>query len=131
MVQYVYCRVCHLGHSLVVQANADGEVVLKADQKDPFSFGKICTACQYSQQARTSAGRFGMPMKRVGDSWTEVSWDNALKEIAEQIAQEDHDQLGVYIGEHAMRRSADFIRAMNFSVAHGAGHIFSTLCLES
>ena len=92
----------------------------------PISFGKICRACQFSDQARNAKNRFGLPQKRTENGWETVSWDVAYREISKQLKQQKRSQIGLYVGEQAMRRSADFLRAMNFGVAHGLQNVFSS-----
>ena len=119
-----------MGHGLRAQKNPDGEWSLGPDPQDPFSMGIICCASQHAQRARTAPSRITQPQKRVGEGWQTVSWESALQEISAALKSVAHDEQGIYIGEGAMRRSADFLRAMNFGVAHGLNHIFSTLCLH-
>ncbi|MEC7986272.1 MAG: molybdopterin-dependent oxidoreductase [Myxococcota bacterium] len=132
MEQYTYCRICRMGHGMICHTLDNGEVLLKSDPNDPFSLGTICQASQNSQKARISPERLRSPQKRNGDQWEDVSWEQALREIGATLQNNpSREKIGLYIGQHAMRRSADFVRSLSFGVAHGLTNIFSTLCLDS
>lgn len=79
------CRMCddHCGINVYVE---NGEIVDIDGIKDhPWNKGKLCIKGKMGVDLVNSKDRILKPLKRVGDSWEEISLDKALDEIAEKI----------------------------------------------
>ena len=81
-------RACHLCEAICgLEIKTQGEQVLsiKGDKNDPLSRGHICAKAAALQDFHFDPDRLKHPMKRVGDQWERISWDEAYKTVAENL----------------------------------------------
>ena len=84
------CRVCHGGCGVFVHVK-DGKVAqVKGDPASPMNKGWMCVKGVMSPEIANHPDRLTVPLKRKkgrGDGeWEEISWDTALSEIADRLA---------------------------------------------
>jgi len=98
-------RICHLCEAMcgVVIEHRDGEILsIKGDKDDPFSRGHICPKAVALKDLHEDPDRLRRPVKRVGDDWVEISWDEAFTLVETNLrrVQRDHgrDAVGLYVG---------------------------------
>ena len=87
MSQFHY-RVCNLCEAVcgIEIEHADGKVLaIKGDKQDPFSRGHICPKALALKEIYEDENRLKLPVKRIGNDWKEISWDEAFGEIANKI----------------------------------------------
>ncbi|MFP3233354.1 MAG: formate dehydrogenase subunit alpha [Sulfolobaceae archaeon] len=85
MIAPTICPFCGVGCGLLLDVE-NGKVVRVIPEKDHIvSKGKICGKGATAHKTLYLPGRLTRPLKRVGDSFVEVGWDEALNEIAERI----------------------------------------------
>jgi len=85
MITSTICPFCGVGCGLLLDVE-NGKVVRVIPEKDHIvSKGKICGKGATAHKTLYLPGRLTRPLKRVGDSFVEVGWDEALSEIAERI----------------------------------------------
>ena len=83
---YRACNLCEAICGLEIKVR-DGHVVsIKGDDADPLSRGHICPKAVALQDLHEDPDRLRRPLKRVGDQWQEVGWDEALDDIADRLA---------------------------------------------
>ena len=88
MSQSTHYRVCHLceaacGLEMVVE---DDQVIsVKGDADDPLSRGHICPKAVAIKDIHEDPDRIRKPMKREGDQWREISWNEAFDLVAEKL----------------------------------------------
>jgi anaerobic selenocysteine-containing dehydrogenase len=84
----IYPRTCHLceaacGLLMTVQ---DGKVVrVEGDAQDPLSRGHICPKGTAIPDLQDDPDRLRAPLKRIGDSWQTINWDQALDEVSAKL----------------------------------------------
>ena len=79
------CPFCGVGCGLLLEVE-NGKVVRVIPEKNHIvSKGKICGKGATAHKTLYLSGRLTKPLKRVGDSFVETSWDQALNEIAEKL----------------------------------------------
>lgn len=79
------CPFCGVGCGLLLDVEG-GKVVRVIPEKDHIvSKGKICGKGATAHKTLYLPGRLTRPLKRVGDSFVEVGWNEALNEIVERI----------------------------------------------
>ncbi|MFP3202394.1 MAG: formate dehydrogenase subunit alpha [Sulfolobus sp.] len=79
------CPFCGVGCGLLLEVE-NGKVVRVIPEKNHIvSKGKICGKGATAHKTLYLSGRLTKPLKRVGDSFVETSWDQALDEIAEKL----------------------------------------------
>jgi formate dehydrogenase major subunit len=85
MITPTICPFCGVGCGLLLDVE-NGKVVRVIPEKDHIvSKGKICGKGATAHKTLYLPDRLTRPLKRVGDSFVEVGWDEALSEIAERI----------------------------------------------
>ena len=84
-------RDCYDGCGIAVELR-DGQVArVLGDPDHPVSRGKLCGKCAlaYNGVWRDRAARLAQPLRRSGEKgsgrFSEISWDDALAEIAERL----------------------------------------------
>jgi anaerobic selenocysteine-containing dehydrogenase len=98
-------RTCNLCESMCgVKIEIEGRELLsvRGDEDDVFSRGHICPKATALKDLYDDPDRLKQPVRRVGERWQAISWDEALNEVVERIhqIQQDHgrDSVGVYLG---------------------------------
>ncbi|MBE0427788.1 MAG: hypothetical protein IBX72_14235 [Nitrospirae bacterium] len=103
------CPYCGCGCGLILGANSEGQITyVQGDPDNPINLGSLCSkganAGQlnhiegYSSTAWYKAAdseRVIYPLKRVGGAsdWIQISWEDALDEIADLITDERNNHL--------------------------------------
>jgi anaerobic selenocysteine-containing dehydrogenase len=85
------CRSCHGGCGVFVHVR-DGRVVkVKGDPSSPLNRGALCIKGAVSPEVANHPDRLTRPLKRRGarggGGWDEVSWEEALSDIASRLAE--------------------------------------------
>lgn len=60
-------------------------VSIRGDEADPFSRGHICPKALALKDVHEDPDRLRRPVRREGDTWREISWDEALDETAKRL----------------------------------------------
>jgi len=107
MTTTLHHRACHLceaicGLTLEVEQAADGQPrvrAIKGDRDDPFSRGHICPKAVALQDIQNDPDRLRQPMRRSGDRWEAISWQEAFQFAASRLAavQAAHGQNAVAV----------------------------------
>jgi len=107
MTTTLHHRACHLceaicGLTLEVEQTADGQPQvrsIKGDRDDPFSRGHICPKAVALQDIQNDPDRLRQPMRRIGDRWEAIGWQEAFEFAASRLAavQADHGQNAVAV----------------------------------
>jgi anaerobic selenocysteine-containing dehydrogenase len=80
------CRLCAAGCGLSARV-VDGRVVkLEGNRLHPSNQGKLCPKGQAGLQVLYDPDRIKGPMRRVREGWQQLSWDEALEEVAGALA---------------------------------------------
>ncbi len=72
------------------------------DKKNPFSQGHVCPKAKALKDLYDDKDRVRHPLKKVGDSWQQITWDEALDTVAQNIftiqQQHGNNAFGTYLG---------------------------------
>ena len=105
MSQQTHYRACHLCEAicgLEIVTEGDQILSIKGDPKDPLSRGHICPKAIALKDLQEDPDRLRNPVKKVDGEWVEISWDQAIEEVAEAIValqgEYGNDSLAVYAG---------------------------------
>ncbi|MCY6411123.1 molybdopterin-dependent oxidoreductase [Acinetobacter sp. VNH17] len=80
------CILCSRNCGLSVEIENNQFKKIKGDDQHPFSQGYICQKAARLQHYQQHADRLTSPLKRQADgSFKEVSWEQAIQEIADQL----------------------------------------------
>ena len=98
-------RTCNLCESMCgVEVEIEGKEILsvRGDKNDVFSRGHVCPKATALKDLYDDPDRLKRPVRRVGNRWEPISWDEAFTEVVDRIQQiqQDHgrDAVGVYLG---------------------------------
>jgi len=103
--EYTHHRTCHLCEAMCgVEVRVRGTEILsiRGDENDPFSRGHICPKALGIKDVHEDPDRIRHPLRRTATGWEEVSWDEALNEVARRLVsiQREHgaDSVASYFG---------------------------------
>ncbi len=100
-----FCRICEAGCGLTVTTDGERVVRIDPDKDHVASQGFACVKGIRFGELHHSPDRLDHPMKRVGDDWIEISWEQALQEIAAKVndirARHGDDAVAGYLGNPA------------------------------
>jgi len=79
------CSLCY--HSCGTRVTVEDEKAIKIRGLDshPLNRGKLCPKGANALQVVYNPGRLKRPLKRINADFQEISWDQALDEIAEKL----------------------------------------------
>jgi anaerobic selenocysteine-containing dehydrogenase len=100
------CNLCEAicGLEFQVETTSHGERIaaIRGNDKDPFSRGHICPKAVALKDLHEDPDRLRMPMKRTGDTWQQIGWDEAFDLVVDKLARvrEQHgaNAVAVYQG---------------------------------
>ncbi|MBX3248926.1 MAG: molybdopterin oxidoreductase family protein [Myxococcales bacterium] len=99
---YTTCALCEAMCGLRVEVAGDRVVEIRGDEDDPFSRGHVCPKALALQDLHEDPDRLRRPMRRVGDTWEPLGWDEAIAFAADRIhdLQRRHggDAFAAYLG---------------------------------
>ena len=100
--ELTFCRICEATCGLKATIEDDRVVALEPDQDHVVSKGYSCIKGLRYHEIHHSPDRLRVPLKRVGDRFEEISWEQALDEIGAKVRQlvKDHggDSVSAYLG---------------------------------
>jgi anaerobic selenocysteine-containing dehydrogenase len=87
---------------LEMTIEGDRVVSVRGDPNDPLSAGYICPKGPALADLHADPDRLRTPMRRRGDEWEPIGWDEAIAETTERLhaIQREHgaDAVGAYLG---------------------------------
>lgn len=112
------CNLCEALCGLEFKVQGTSIVSIKGDVRDPFSRGHICPKAVALKDLHEDPDRLRRPVKRVGDSWQEISWDEAFGLVIEGLARvrEQHgaNAVGVYQGNPTVHSYGQLTHGLDF-----------------
>jgi len=107
---------------------------IRGDEDDPLSRGYICPKAVALKDLHEDPDRLRTPQKRVGDQWQDVSWDEALDDIAERIAQiqkrHGTDAMAVYAGNPTVHNTGAMLAGVTLFQTLGTRNRFSATSVD-
>ncbi len=128
------CMLCEAICGLKLEI-ADGHVVsVRGDSNDPFSRGHICPKAAALPDIHDDPHRVREPLRRVGDRFVPVSWDEALDEAGTRLAglQRTHgpNSVGVYLGNPSVHSYSAVLANTLFARLLGSRARFSATSVD-
>lgn len=84
---YRACHLCEAICGLEIKTQGDTVLSIKGDKEDPVSHGFICPKATAIADIHTDPDRIKQPMKREGDQWLEISWQEAINLTAQKLVE--------------------------------------------
>src|SRR5215813_12337231 len=80
------CRECPAGCGVLAKSREGRIVKLEGNPDHPVNHGALCARGQAALQGLYNPDRFAGPQRREGDALKSLSWDDALKLVAEKVS---------------------------------------------
>ncbi|UBV44853.1 molybdopterin-dependent oxidoreductase (plasmid) [Deinococcus taeanensis] len=128
----VHTRACNLceaicGLRITVQGGRVTDV--RGDPDDPLSRGHICPKGAALPDLHADPDRLTRPMRRDGDTWHELDWDDALDLVASRLqalrTAHGPDAIATFQGNPSVHNSGTLLTAGAFLKALGTRNRFS------
>src|SRR5438067_9832932 len=128
------CMLCEAVCGLTVEVEGDSAARVRGDPDDPFSRGHICPKAAAIVDVQDDPDRIVAPQRREGTRWQPVSWEAALDEAGDRLAQvqrkHGRNAVGVYIGNPSVHSYAALLGIPLFSRALGSRARFSATSVD-
>ncbi|MGV0773504.1 molybdopterin-containing oxidoreductase family protein [Mycobacterium syngnathidarum] len=110
---HTFCRYCLASCGLEVTVEDNRVRKIAADKLNPHTWGDFCAKGRTAGQMVEHPRRILSPMRRVGDTYVEASWDEAISDIAERmnriIDAGGPDAVAAYYGNPAGYSSSNLV----------------------
>ena len=107
---FCQCTLCEAHCGIVVEVDGDRVLRITGDHDDAMSRGYICPKAAALADLHSDPDRLRAPVKRVGDRFVEIGWDEAITLAADGLrsVQERHgrDAVATYLGNPGAHSSA-------------------------
>ena len=132
---YRSCPTCEASCGLVLEVDRENKkiVSVKGDPDDTMSRGYVCAKSQAFRYIYEDPERVTRPLKKVGDGWQEITWEEALSEVGSRLAdvrdQYGKDAIAMYYGNpnghnfHTQIYTELFISMLNTERFFSAGSV--------
>lgn len=119
---------------IVIQVQ-DGRVgSIRGDPEDPLSQGHICPKATALGDLQDDPDRLRRPMRRDGERWTEISWDQALDLAAQWLAgvqaRHGRDSVAAYLGNPTVHNHGALIFVQPFLRSLGTKQRYSATSVD-
>ena len=84
-IKRTYCRICIVACGLVAEVAGDQIVKVRGDKEHPLTKGYTCPKGRVTGEVHHLADAITHPMMRKDGELVEVSWDEALDDIAAKL----------------------------------------------
>ena len=131
---YRACNLCEAICGLAIEVDSSRILSIRGDDADPFSRGHICPKAVALKDVHEDPNRLRHPMRRDGDSWHELSWDEAFELAAEKLAsiqlQHGNDAVGFYAGNPTVHNSGTLFSISPFAHVLKTKNAFSATSVD-
>lgn len=79
------CNLCEATCGIIIETNDGSITSIEGDREDPLSGGYLCPKAYALKDLREDPDRLTMPLLREGESWRELSWEEAFDAAAEGL----------------------------------------------
>ena len=132
------CNLCEAicGLELTIEDHPDGPKVtsVRGNADDPLSRGHICPKGVALADIQEDPDRLRRPVKRVGDEWVEITWDEALDLTADGLAtainKHGKDAVGMYFGNPNVHSLGSQTHGVNMNRSFRSRNKFSASSVD-
>ena len=128
------CNLCEAICGLEITLKGGEVTDVRGDPLDPLSRGHICPKATALPDLHRDPDRLKRPMRRQGETWTEIEWDEALDHVAAELKRVQSaygpDAVGVYQGNPSVHNSGTLLSAGGFVKALGTHNRYSATSVD-
>jgi len=127
------CHICEANCGVIVMAEGREILSIKGDPDNAMSRGHICPKATAIADLQNDPDRLRRPMKRVGDDWQEISWDQAFAEIGEKtraIMARDPASTALYVGNPNAHSYGNVLTSGDLKKALRTKNVFSASTVD-
>ncbi|MGB8329446.1 MAG: molybdopterin-dependent oxidoreductase [Polyangiales bacterium] len=128
--ELTFCRICEATCGLKARIEGDRVVALQPDPEHVVSKGYSCVKGLRYHEIHHSPDRLRAPLKRVGECFEEISWEQALEEIGAKVRQlvkeRGGDSISAYLGNPISFSLLPPILTSGFLQGLGSRNLFQT-----
>jgi len=126
---YRTCPLCEATCGLELHLEGKDITLVRGDRDDVFSHGFLCPKGTALKQLESDPDRLRQPQVRRGDSWHEVSWDDAFAEVERGLTpifeQYGRDAVAMYMGNPNVHNLAGTLYSRVLIQAVGSKNLYS------
>jgi len=124
-----FCRICEASCGLEVTVDEGVVTKIRPDDDHVATRGYGCVKGLKQHRLFDTKDRLKHPRKRVGDTYVDISWDQALAEIGatvKRLRANDPDSIGMYVGTAAGFSVLHPIFAQGFLTGVGSKSMYAS-----
>ncbi len=132
-VHHRTCHLCEANCGVLITIEGRDILSIKGDPDNALSRGHVCPKSQALADLQNDPDRLRRPMKRTGEDWEEISWDQAFTEIAEKtrnIMARDPASTALYVGNPNAHNYANILTSNELKKAIKTRTVFSASTLD-
>lgn len=131
---YRTCHLCEAMCGVVIQHDAGRILSIKGDPNDVLSHGHVCPKAVALQDLQDDPDRLRRPLKRAGEDWVEISWDEAFEAVENGLkkVQDKYGRHAVasYLGNPTVHNPGAMLMAPALLGVLGTRNRFSATSLD-
>ena len=132
------CNFCEAMCGVTVTYDPEGtgekQVSVKPDKNDPFSRGSMCPKAPVLGPLHFDKNRLKYPVKRVGETWEQISWDEAYDTVEREFnalrAKHGADSVACYLGNPIVHNLGMLLFVKTLTKAIGTKNVFSATSMD-
>ncbi len=128
-VHHRTCTLCEAMCGIEIRHRETEILSIRGDREDPFSRGHVCPKAVALQDIQNDPDRLRKPLRRNGDDWEEISWEEAFDITARELravqARHGNNAVGLYYGNPTVHNLGAMLFAPPFARALKTRNKFS------
>lgn len=127
------CHLCEANCGVLIATEGRQVLSVKGDPDNALSRGHICPKATALADLQDDPDRLRTPMKRTGEDWEAISWDQAFAEIAaktQAILARDAASTAMYVGNPNAHNYANILTSGELRKAIKTRSMFSASTLD-
>ncbi|MDT0212800.1 molybdopterin-dependent oxidoreductase [Rothia sp. ARF10] len=132
--RHITCVLCEAMCGLEVSLRGHEVVAIKGHADDPLSRGHICPKGVALQDLHTDPDRLRRPVKRVGDEFVEIGWEEAIELAADLLhgvqARHGRDAVATYLGNPNVHSTGALTHVTMIPRTLRSRHVFSATSVD-
>ncbi|MGH3735255.1 MAG: molybdopterin oxidoreductase family protein [Micromonosporaceae bacterium] len=133
-LRYGACNLCEAICGLEFTVSDGAVTSIRGDEHDPLSRGHICPKAYALTDVYADPDRLRRPLRRVGDDWQEIGWEEAYRLVGDRLAKirAEHgaDAVGVYIGNPSVHNYGTLTHGLTLLRELGTKNRFSATSVD-